>query len=187
MLHRAGDSDRDVELGTHQSSRLSDLIAVRPPAVVGDGARGADRRISEGRGEVFDELEILRRLETASTGDDDRSFGEIELAAAALARLDHFHARGRGIDRRLRVFHASRFRILGRSDDVWTHRDDRGLGGDRDRRDDLPDVHRMTDDDRVAFDLERENVGDDADAETRCYTRREITPLRRVVLKIAAR
>ena len=55
MLNRAGNSAGDVEIGTHLPSRLSDLIAVRTPAVVGYGARGTHGRIAERRGKVLDE------------------------------------------------------------------------------------------------------------------------------------
>src|SRR6266513_5561777 len=56
MLDSAGDPNRDVKLWAHESSGLADLITVRPPAVVGDRARRADRRVSECRGEIVDQL-----------------------------------------------------------------------------------------------------------------------------------
>ena len=52
---------RDVELRAHVPPRLADLVAVRTPPVVGHGARRADGRVAERRGELLDELEVLRR------------------------------------------------------------------------------------------------------------------------------
>src|SRR5215212_8289017 len=48
VLHRAGNAERDVEVGTHGAARLADLIAVRTPAIVAHCAcapyRGAPKR-----------------------------------------------------------------------------------------------------------------------------------------------
>src|SRR5436190_12650214 len=103
MLDRSGNSHSDVQLGTHQTAGLTDLIGVRTPAIVGDGARRPNSGVAEGRSEVLDQLEILGRLEPASAGDDHRRLGKIEFAAATLFRLDNLHPRGSRINRRLSV------------------------------------------------------------------------------------
>ena len=61
VLDRAGDADRDVQLRTHLPPGLADLVAVRTPPVIRHGARRADGRVAERRGEILDELEVLRR------------------------------------------------------------------------------------------------------------------------------
>src|SRR4051812_37263926 len=48
MLDGTGDTDRDVEIRTHQSARLPDLVGGRPPAVVSDCAGRADRGVADG-------------------------------------------------------------------------------------------------------------------------------------------
>src|SRR4051812_49783948 len=42
VLDGARDADGDVQVGAHDAARLADLVAVRPPAVVGHRARCAD-------------------------------------------------------------------------------------------------------------------------------------------------
>src|SRR6266550_3645264 len=114
MLHCARDSNRDVQLRTDEPSGLSDLVAMRTPAVIGDCTRGADCRISECRGEFFDQPEILRGFEATSAGDHYRRFGQIELSTGTLPRLDHLHTCGRRIQSRLSVFDTTCLRILSR-------------------------------------------------------------------------
>src|SRR5207237_4677134 len=86
VLDRAGNSDRDVELGTDEPAGLTDLVAVRSPAIVGYSAGRANCRIPERRGQLFDELEILRCFQPASSGDDHWRLGEIQLASTSLFR-----------------------------------------------------------------------------------------------------
>src|SRR5947207_5828703 len=154
MLYRARDSDSDVKLGTHQTSGLSNLIAVRTPAVVSDSACRPDGGVAKCGREIFDELEILGCLEAPTTSDDDGCFGQVELLPAALLRLYNLDASRPRVDRRLRVFDAACFGVLSRRDHVRPHADDGWRSRHRDGRDDLADVHRVTDDDGVAFDLE---------------------------------
>src|SRR5438445_9162264 len=92
MLYRSRDSDGDVKLGAHQPPGLSDLIAMGTPAIVRDGAGGTDCRVAKSGGEIFDELEILRCLEPASTGDNDGRLGQVEFSAPPLLRLDDSYA-----------------------------------------------------------------------------------------------
>src|SRR6185503_10446502 len=179
VLHGAGDAYGDVKLRTDETSRLSYLIAVWAPAIVGNGARGSDRRIAERRGEIFDKLEVLRRLEAAAAGDDNGCFGEIQLASATFARLKHFYSCRARIDGRLSILDASRLGVLRGSNDVWTHRDHSRRSGDGDGGDHLADVHWMPDDDRIAVDFNRQNIGDDAGAQSGCHSWRQISALSR--------
>ena len=152
---------------------------MRAPAVIRDSTSRTHGCISKSRCELFDQLEILRGFEAASTRHDDCRFGEIEFATAAFSCLDHFHTCGSWINRWLNGFDAAGFRILGRRNHVRPHRDESGCIAYRDCGDDLPDVHRVADHNRVAFDLERKHIGDEADPETRCHARREVASLRR--------
>src|SRR5262245_14716118 len=76
VLDRAADADGDVELGRDDLAGLADLLAVRAPARVDDGARRADRGDAGAeRGDEFlDQLEVLRLLEPAAAGHDDPGF-----------------------------------------------------------------------------------------------------------------
>src|SRR5205085_281760 len=78
VLNGPGYSDGDVQLRTYLATRLTDLIRMRPPPVVRDGARRTHGSIPESRGKILDELEILRGLESATAGDDDLRIAEID-------------------------------------------------------------------------------------------------------------
>src|ERR1051326_358276 len=66
------------------------------PAGVHDGARGADGGAKR-RGQLFDEMEMLRSLEAAPTGDDDLRLRELELAHRRRFELRDTRA-GRRVD-----------------------------------------------------------------------------------------
>ena len=76
------------------------------------------------------------------------------------------------------IFDATGLRVPGRRNYVGTHRDNRRRSIDRNSRNDLADVHRMPDDNRIAVDFERERVGYDAGAESGGNSRSEIAALR---------
>src|SRR5262249_24470942 len=54
MLDRARDADSHVKLRAHLPSGLTDLIAVRTPAVVGHGTCRADGRVAECRRQILE-------------------------------------------------------------------------------------------------------------------------------------
>ncbi|MGX1158427.1 hypothetical protein RKD39_006005 [Streptomyces albogriseolus] len=72
MLDRAGDAVGDVQLRGDRLAGLADLVGVRVPAGVDGGTRGADGR-AERVGERLDDREVLRAVDTAAAGDDDRA------------------------------------------------------------------------------------------------------------------
>ena len=111
-----------------------------------------------------------------------RGFGPpaaVAECAAPLLRLDDSYASRIRVNSGLRIFDAASFEVLGRSDHVRPHGKDRRCAGDGDRCDDLADVHRMPDDNRVALDFEREDVGDYACSQTSSNARGKITALSR--------
>src|SRR5262245_12402681 len=75
MLGGAADTGGDVELGRDLRSGLSDLVAVWPPAVVGDNTGAADRP-AEQPGELVEYGEAFGAADAASAGHDDRRGGQ---------------------------------------------------------------------------------------------------------------
>ena len=92
MLNRARDADGHVELRTHLTSGLTDLISVRTPSLVGDGARCPDRGVAKGVSQVFNKFEILGRLEAAAAGDDHWRVGEVGTSLRPFDDLRHLHS-----------------------------------------------------------------------------------------------
>ncbi len=81
MLDRAGNADRDVELGSDDLAGLADLVVVRHEARIDRGARGADAG-AELVGDLFEHGEVLAVLHAAAARDDDlgrRQFRTIRL------------------------------------------------------------------------------------------------------------
>src|SRR5262249_12879636 len=72
VLDRAGDAQRDVQLRRHRLTGLADLVLRRVVTRVDRGPRGAHGR-AERVGQLFDDLELLRRAHAAATGDHHRS------------------------------------------------------------------------------------------------------------------
>src|ERR687897_1709536 len=64
VLRRTADADGDVHLGANCLSRLADLVAVRNPAGVDDGAARADGGVSDRLGQLVEEPKIRRVLQT---------------------------------------------------------------------------------------------------------------------------
>ena len=76
VLDGAGDAEREVELGSDGLPRAADLAVHGQPAAVTNGSRRADLG-PQRFGQLPDQLEILRRLDAASYGDDDLSLGQV--------------------------------------------------------------------------------------------------------------
>jgi hypothetical protein len=92
VLDRTADADGDVELGRDDLAGLADLQFVRHVPGVDRGARGAHRR-AELVGEVVDDLEVLRRTDTAATG--HHALGALQVRAIRLAGRQADEARVR--------------------------------------------------------------------------------------------
>src|SRR3989475_6996486 len=108
VLDGTGDPDRDVQGGADRLAGLSHLFRVRAPTGVHDGARRAHRRASrEGRGQLFQHLEVRGLLEPPTPGHDDRRFGHIERACFRRLDLLHHHATRRASGRRRSEEHTS--------------------------------------------------------------------------------
>jgi hypothetical protein len=114
MLDGARNSHRNIELGTHHPPGLTDLVGGRPPAVVGDRSGRADRGVAEGGGEIFHQLEVLRRAEAPAAAHDDRRLAQIERRTGLLRQVGHHHPRGRRIEGGRRGFHTRGARLLRR-------------------------------------------------------------------------
>src|ERR1700761_8517184 len=84
MLDRAGDADRDVEIGRHNLAGLAHLIVVRYEAGIDRGAAGADGGVQLVR-DLVEHVEVVARLHAAAAGDDD--FGRGELGTLRLRKL----------------------------------------------------------------------------------------------------
>ena len=179
MLDSARDADRDVKVRAHLPASLPDLIAVRPPPVVGHGTRRADSGIPERRRELLDELEVLGRAQTASTAHDHGRLTQVELRRIPGDRLRDPDAGGRRVtDRRRRLDTRGARRFRGR-DGPGTERHDGRSRGQRHRREHLARVHGVRTDHRVARELHRRQVGREGDAQLRRDARRQVLPLRR--------
>src|SRR5205085_7377821 len=81
------DAHCHIQLRADLTAGLADLVRVGTPAVVGHRTRRADCCVAECVGKLLDELEVLRRLETASPRDDDRGLAEIGTAFRTLLHL----------------------------------------------------------------------------------------------------
>jgi len=174
VLDRAADADGDVERRAHDLAGLADLLAVRPPAGVDDGARGADRGHAgaERGGEVLDQLEVLRLLEAAAAGDDHLGLLQRHLAAGRRDDLlDHGEqvaGRRRGLAD-LGVARAARRRERARAD----RRAERRLGRARGHRR-LAGEHRLLRRERAALEGDADRVGDHRRVEQRGDARQQV-------------
>src|SRR5882672_8250712 len=112
MLDRAGDADRDIQLGRHHLAGLADLPVVRRISRIDRGARGADAG-AELVGERLDIFgKILAALHGAATGDDDLRRRQFRTIAFC-----HFFADEggeTGIGRRGGIFHRRAAAVTGR-------------------------------------------------------------------------
>src|ERR671910_1172578 len=88
VLRRTADADGDVHLGANCLSRLADLVAVRNPAGVDDGAARADGGVSDRLGKLVEQLEIRRVLQAAAAGDDDLRVLELRTGRPFLVAFD---------------------------------------------------------------------------------------------------
>ena len=87
MLDRAGDADRDVEVGRHHFAGLADLEVVGHVAGVHCGARGADGGAQAVRHRL-DQREVLAALHPAPARDHDARAGELRAIGLAELVLD---------------------------------------------------------------------------------------------------
>src|SRR3954468_21816255 len=85
MLDRAGDAERDVELGRHGLPRAADLAIHRQPAGVADRTRGRDLGAHRLR-ELLRELQVLLPLDAAPNRDDAFGLREIDRLLRFLER-----------------------------------------------------------------------------------------------------
>src|SRR5690606_36369029 len=76
MLHGAREATGDVHIGFDRLSGLTDLLGVGDPSGVDDRPGGTGCRL-ERFGESFDQAEVLRRTQAASTGHDHGSVAEL--------------------------------------------------------------------------------------------------------------
>ena len=88
VLRRAADAARDVQIRGDLRARLPDLVGVRAPAGGRDDARAADRA-AEQAGELFDDVERLRRADAAAAADDDLRVAQRDAAARLGDGLEH--------------------------------------------------------------------------------------------------
>src|SRR5918994_1624879 len=88
VLRRTADADGDVHLGANRLSRLADLVAVRNPAGVDDGAARAHGGVSDRLGKLVEQPEIRRVLQTAAAGDDDLRVLELRTGRSFLVAFD---------------------------------------------------------------------------------------------------
>src|SRR2546422_5146603 len=101
VLDGARDAEAEVELGRDRAAGLADLEAVRPPAGVHRGARGADGG-ADHLAHVLQNYVVLGAFHAAPTGDDDLGLGQLGQARRdLLAPLDQLHPRGGGLPPRL--------------------------------------------------------------------------------------
>ena len=77
MLHRAGDAERDVQLGIDGHPGRADEAVLRHPAGVGRDPAGAVGQAERGR-DLFQRDEGLGPTEARAAGDDARRFGQID-------------------------------------------------------------------------------------------------------------
>src|SRR6185437_7853665 len=143
MLDRAGDAARDVQVGTHEPPGLSDLIAVRTPAIIRDGTRGAHGRVAERRGEILEQREVLGCAEAAAAAHDHRRFAQVELRVVAGNQLLRHHACRRGIERGRGVLHSRAARMFRGLYRAGPEREDRRGAGERQCRNHFAGIHRM--------------------------------------------
>ena len=86
MLDRAGNADRDIQVGRHDLAGLADLVVVRHEARIHRRARGADGG-AQLVGDRVEQLEILAVLHAAPAGDHHARRGQFRpLAARQLGR-----------------------------------------------------------------------------------------------------
>src|ERR687891_2371775 len=88
VLRRTADADGDVHLGANRLARLADLVAVRNPAGVDDGAARADGSVSDRLSKLVEEPEIRRVLQAAAAGDDDLRVLELRTGRSFLVAFD---------------------------------------------------------------------------------------------------
>src|SRR3954452_6397221 len=99
VLDRTGDAHGDVELRGDGLAGLPDLEGVRVEAGVHRRPGGADRR-AQGVRQALDDGEVLRRGDSAPTGDHDRGLGELRPRRLLLHHaVDHPGGLGRIRDR----------------------------------------------------------------------------------------
>ena len=87
MLNRSRNADRDIQLRTHLSPGLTNLIAVRTPTVVGHGARAPTAAFPNAAANSSTSLKFSG-AKSASTEDDHGRVAEIELRRVARERLE---------------------------------------------------------------------------------------------------
>src|SRR5206468_12556491 len=81
VLDGPGDAQRHVELRGHGLAGLPDLELVRVVTGI-DGRPGGADRGTERVCELLDDREIVRRANTATSGDHHAGFGELRAVAA---------------------------------------------------------------------------------------------------------
>src|SRR5688500_1458654 len=177
VLDRAGDAERDVEVGRDGLPRLADLLLVRAPPGVGHRARRTGRG-AEGVGQLLEELPVLRALEAATTGHDDARLAQRDAFARGRGGLEarelqFFGARVRRDRGRLHLGRARRERPRARAD--REHRRQRYAQ----RRSDLARVHRPLHLERAVLRRRVGAVRGVGPAQLRGDTRREVPAIQR--------
>src|SRR5690242_6093908 len=88
MLNRAADTTGDVERWLDRLAGLADLIAVGQPARV-DNRAGRAWRAAQGRGQILDQLVILRLAQAAPAADDHSRFFQCRSLARDLDAIQN--------------------------------------------------------------------------------------------------
>src|SRR2546421_3836804 len=95
VLDGARDTEAQVELGRDRTAGLADLEAMRPPAGIDGGARGAHGGADHAPHLLEDHV-VLGALHAAPARDHDLGLGQLGQARRGLfAPLDELHLRGR--------------------------------------------------------------------------------------------
>src|SRR3954447_1049187 len=93
VLDRSRNSNGDIQIRADQPPGLADLIGWRTPAIIGHGASGTHRGITDCRRQLLNQLEILRCPEPAAAAHDHRGLAEIQLRSTPLGELGDGDAR----------------------------------------------------------------------------------------------
>ena len=178
VLDRAGDADRDVELGRDDLARAADLILVRQPARVDDRARRAHLRAERLDERLQHRLEVLGLLQAPAAGDDDLGLGQVVTAGGRHADLDELRARvaADAVELRDRAGVAAGVGFAGSG----LHRDDPRRAGEAHARVELGVEHAPHADQVRAVRLELDHVAGDRAVELRGERARDVPADRRV-------
>src|SRR5206468_6861349 len=123
VLDRAGNAEREVELGLDDLARLADLLGVRDPARI-DRRTGRAHRATEGVRDLANELEPLLAPDAAPAGNDDPGLLDRQCRGRFLDPIDDLDHRQLELAIRLASLDlAGRACLLG-SHDVRSNRDD---------------------------------------------------------------